>query len=80
VIGGDTGPVHIAAAVGTPTVSLYRASDGRRSGPRGPGQVTVQSPFDCTPCFRTDCDRDEDCRRSITAASVMQAVQKALSC
>ncbi|HKZ16543.1 MAG TPA: lipopolysaccharide heptosyltransferase I [Geobacteraceae bacterium] len=80
VIGGDTGPVHIAAAVGTPTVSLYRASDGRRSGPRGPGHVTVQSPFDCAPCFRTDCDRDEDCRRSITAASVMQAVQKALSC
>ena len=80
VIGGDTGPVHIAAAVGTPTVSLYRASDGRRSGPRGPGNVTIQSPLDCAPCFRTNCDRDEDCRRSITAAAVMQAVEKALSC
>jgi heptosyltransferase-1 len=80
VLGGDTGPIHIAAAVGTPTVSLYRASDGRRSGPRGPGQVIIQSQMDCSPCFRTACDRDEACRRSITPASVMQAVEKALSC
>jgi len=79
VVGGDTGPVHLAAAVGTPTVSLYRASDGMRSGPRGPGQVIVQSPLQCASCFRTECDRDDECRRSITVDSVFQAVQKALA-
>ncbi len=79
VVGGDTGPVHIAAAVGTPTVSLYRASDGMRSGPRGPGQVVVQSPLHCASCFRTECDKDEKCRRSITVDSVFQAVEKALA-
>ncbi len=79
VVGGDTGPVHIAAAVGTPTVSLYRASDGRRSGPRGPGHVIVQSPFHCASCFRTECDRDDQCRRSITIEMVFKAVEQALA-
>jgi len=79
VVGGDTGPVHIAATVGTPTVSLYRSSDGRRSGPRGPGHVIVQSPFHCASCFRTECDRDDQCRRSITVEMVFKAVEQALA-
>lgn len=79
VVGGDTGPTHIAAAVGTPTVSLYRASDGKRSGPRGPGQVVVQSPLSCTACFRTECDKDDECRRSITVEMMAQAVEQALA-
>ena len=76
VIGGDTGPVHIAAAVGTPTVSLYRASDGRRSGPRGAQDIIVQAPLPCTACFRTHCDKDAECRRSITVGMVLEAVGK----
>ncbi len=79
VVGGDTGPTHIAAAVGTPTVSLYRASDGKRSGPRGACHVIVQSPLACTSCFRTECDKDDECRRSITVQSMVQAVEKALA-
>jgi heptosyltransferase-1 len=79
VVGGDTGPIHIAAAVGTPTVSLYRASDGKRSGPRGACHVIVQSPLDCTSCFRTECDKDDKCSRSITVVAMVQAVKKALA-
>jgi heptosyltransferase I len=76
VIGGDTGPVHIAAAVGTPTVSLYRASDGKRSGPRGEHDVIIQAPLPCTTCFRTQCDKDAQCRRSMTVGMVLTAVGK----
>jgi heptosyltransferase-1 len=79
VVGGDTGPTHIAAAVGTPTVSLYRASDGKRSGPRGATHVIVQSPLSCTSCFRTECDKDHECRRSITVDAMVRAVEKALA-
>lgn len=75
VVGGDTGPVHIAAAVGTPTVSLYRASDGRRSGPRGDRHVIIQAPLHCTACFRTKCQRDHECRASITVSSVMKGIE-----
>ncbi|TWJ19285.1 lipopolysaccharide heptosyltransferase I [Geobacter argillaceus] len=76
VVGGDTGPVHLAAAVGTPTVSLYRSSDGNGSGPRGNSHVVIQSPISCTRCFRTKCERDEECRRSITVEMVMNGVRK----
>jgi heptosyltransferase-1 len=79
VVAGDTGPVHMAAAVGTPTVSLYRSSDGRKRGPRGPGHVVVQSPLDCSPCFRTECDRNEQCSRSITVDAMVRAVENALA-
>lgn len=75
VVGGDTGPVHIAAAVGTPTVSLYRASDGRRSGPCGTQHVIIQAPLHCTACFRTKCQRDHECRASITVSSVLKGIE-----
>ncbi len=76
VVGGDTGPIHIAAAVNTPTVSFYRASDGRRSGPRGDRHVIVQSPLHCTACFRTSCDRDAECRQSIAVEALMRGIER----
>ena len=78
VVGGDTGPVHLAAALGTPTVSFYRASDGKRSGPRGEHHVVIQSPMHCTKCFRTRCDKDEECRRTIKVEAVLAGVEKLL--
>ncbi len=79
VVGGDTGPVHLAAAVGTPTVSFYRSSDGNASGPRGSRHQIVQSPLSCTRCFHTTCPRDEECRASITVEDLFKAVEKALT-
>lgn len=78
VMGGDTGIVHLAAAAGTPTVSYYRASDGLRSGPRGERHVVVQAPMPCARCFRTRCEKDDECRRSITAEHLLQAVRTVL--
>ena len=75
VIGGDTGPVHLAAALGTPTVSFYRSSDGKGSGPRGNRHVVIQSPLHCTRCFRTRCDQDAHCRDSITVRAVLAGVE-----
>jgi lipopolysaccharide heptosyltransferase I len=43
VIAGDTGPLHIAAAVGTPCVGLYGPTSGVRNGPYGPGHRALQS-------------------------------------
>lgn len=78
VIGGDTGPVHIAAAVGTPTVSLFRVTDAERNGPRGEQHIRLQSPLDCSPCLRKACPHDTDCGESITFAEVLQAVGRLL--
>lgn len=78
VIGGDTGPVHMAAAVGTPTVSFYRATDAKRNGPNGENQFHVQSPLHCRACLRKECDRDRQCRESITAEALMQCIEMIL--
>jgi heptosyltransferase-1 len=78
VIGGDTGIVHLAAAAGTPTVSYYRASDGQRSGPRGEQHAVVQAPMPCARCFRTRCEKDVECRESITPVLLLQAICEVL--
>jgi lipopolysaccharide heptosyltransferase I len=43
MIAGDTGPLHIAAAVGTPCLGLYGPTSGARNGPYGPGHRVLQS-------------------------------------
>jgi heptosyltransferase-1 len=78
VVGGDTGPVHMAAAVGTPTVSFYRATDAKRNGPRGEHQLHVQSPLHCRACLRKECDRDGECRQSIAAEAIMGEIERLL--
>ena len=70
---GDTGPVHIAASVGTPTVSFYRATAGMRNGPRGDSHRIVQSPLPCTKCLQKQCDKDERCRESIQVKAMLDA-------
>jgi len=61
----DTGPLHIAAAVGARTVSVFRATDGNRNAPYGPDHRFLQAPMPCTACLRRRCDRDAECRESI---------------
>jgi heptosyltransferase-1 len=78
VVGADTGPVHIAAAVGTPTVSLYRVTDAQRNGPRGERHLLLQSPLPCSPCLRKICPRDRECGESITVNEVLGAVEDLL--
>lgn len=79
VVGGDTGPVHLAAAVGTPTVSFYRCTDGSRNGPFGERHVIVQSALSCAVCMRKECEHDQDCRRSITVGAMFDAARRLLA-
>ena len=74
VVGGDTGPVHIAAALGTPTVSLFRATDHRRNGPRGDKHACFQSTMECSPCLLKTCPQDERCRQTIQAGQLLEAI------
>jgi lipopolysaccharide heptosyltransferase II len=49
-ITGDTGPMHLAAAVGTPVVALFGPSDPRRYGPLGSGHHVLRVDLPCSPC------------------------------
>ncbi len=79
VVGGDTGPVHIAAALGTPTVSCYRATDHLRNGPRGGHHILLQAPMQCSPCLRKDCPDNEACSSSIDVHEVLAAARRLLA-
>lgn len=52
MITGDTGPMHLAQAVGTPILAVFGPSDPRRYAPRGPRDRVVRIDFPCAPCNR----------------------------
>jgi len=54
--GVDSAGVHIAGAVGTPTVSLYGPSSPETWAPKGEKHVVIRKDFDCVPCQKTGCD------------------------
>ncbi|MBI3329504.1 MAG: lipopolysaccharide heptosyltransferase I [Nitrospinae bacterium] len=72
-VGGDTGPLHLAAAVGTPTVALFGPSNPRRNGPYGPGHVVLHRRLPCSDCYQRTCDHWE-CLPALEVESVLQAV------
>jgi lipopolysaccharide heptosyltransferase II len=52
LVTGDTGPMHLAVAVGTPVVAVFGPSDPARYGPRGPYDRVVRIDLPCSPCNR----------------------------
>lgn len=79
VVGGDTGPIHIAAALGTSTVTIFRATHADRNGPRGENHIRLQSPLPCSPCLLKNCPRDGMCGHSIGVDAVSKAVRNLLA-
>lgn len=78
-IGNDSGPMHIAAAMGTPVIGLFGPSDPRMWGPAGQNHVIFYKGIDCRPCFPGGCRRGEqNCMRLITLDEVMSAVERML--
>ncbi len=74
MMGPDTGPLHLAAASGAKTVSVFRATDGIRNAPVGPGHRFLQAPLACMACLQRECDRDAECRVSLRPAEAAAAM------
>ncbi|MBL9139212.1 MAG: glycosyltransferase family 9 protein [Verrucomicrobiales bacterium] len=51
----DTGPMHLAAALGTPVVALFGPTAPWRTGPYGDGHVVLRQDLSCSPCFKRTC-------------------------
>jgi heptosyltransferase-2 len=77
LVSSDTGVAHLAAAVGTPTVTLFGPTDPRLTAPRSRAARRVDGRAPCAPCFLPRCPIDHVCMRYITAASVAEAVEEA---
>jgi heptosyltransferase-2 len=75
LVAPDSGPAHVAAAVGVPVVALFGPTDPRLTAPLGKGHAALWSRPPCAPCFRPVCAIDHRCLGAITADEVLAAVR-----
>jgi 3-deoxy-D-manno-octulosonic-acid transferase/heptosyltransferase-1 len=75
VVSTDTGPMHMAAAVGTPVVALFGPTAPWRTGPFGTGHQIVRAEPECSPCFKREC-KTIDCMEQISVQQVVDAIHK----
>lgn len=76
VISGDTGPMHLAVAVGTKVVAIFGPTDDRRFGPYGKGHIVVRNELACSPCGGGSRCAERECMDSIDAEQVLDAVEE----
>lgn len=79
LVSADTGPLHLACAVGTSVVGLYGPTDPARSGPFSPADVVVRKTPPCAPCHKRTCATHDGIMKTITADEVVAAALTRLS-
>jgi len=84
LISNDTGPVHLAAAVGTPTLAVFGPESPARFGPRGRVSTVIWGRMPCGPCLTAanrktaPCHGDNRCLQQLTAADLLPAALELL--
>ena len=71
----DSGAMHIASALGVPTVAIFGATDDAATGPTGPLARVIREPVECSPCLLRECPIDHRCMTRVTAGRVIQVAQ-----
>lgn len=66
----DSGAMHIASALGVPTVAVFGATDHVATGPAGERSRIVREPVECSPCLLRECPIDHRCMTRVTAGRV----------
>ena len=79
-LGVDSAAPHIAAAVGTPTITIYGPSDWREWAPIGEHHRVVVPPMECVPCRQKGCDGKEwsRCLETLETGQVQEVIREAL--
>ena len=68
----DSGAMHIASALGVPTVAIFGATDDAATGPTGPNARVVREPVECSPCLLRECPIDHRCMSRVSADRVVK--------
>jgi heptosyltransferase-2 len=80
-ITNDSGPMHLALAMGTPTVALFGPESPQRYGPLSPKHLAIYKKHDCSPCIKfsqakkVKCTQDLKCIREISVDEVFEGVK-----
>ena len=72
LVTNDTGPAHIAAALGRPTLVIFGPTNPLTTRPFSPFGEIVRQPPDCAPCMLRDCPIDHRCMTAITPDDVFE--------
>ncbi len=75
LVTNDSGPMHIAAALGVPLVAIFGPTDWRTTSPWTPRAKVVRVEMDCSPCMRRECDRGHECMLGVTSDMVVHAAR-----
>jgi heptosyltransferase-2 len=78
LITNDSGPMHVAAALGLPLVAIFGPTDWRETAPVGPACHLVREPVECSPCKRRECPIDQRCMTRVTVERVLAAAEELL--
>ena len=72
-LSNDSGAMHVASALGVPTVAVFGPTEWFATAPAGPRLVIVREPVECSPCMLRDCPTDHRCMLRVTPERVVQA-------
>lgn len=78
MLSGDTGPMHLAAAVGTPVVAIFGPTDPARNGPWDEGDISVSRYGECACRYKRRCRRRRPCVEEIPVEAVCEAIGRRL--
>ena len=81
LITNDTGPMHVAAALGKPLLALFGPTAPERTGPYGQIHNVLRIALPCAPCLKSDChfEKPNECLRALSPAQVVQRVPAVFS-
>ncbi len=79
LITNDTGPAHIAAALGRPTLVIFGPTNPLTTQPFSPFAEIVREPPECAPCMLRDCPIDHRCMTAITVDEIFNRARRLLS-
>jgi lipopolysaccharide heptosyltransferase II len=72
----DSGAMHIASALGVPSVTVFGATDDTTTGPTGPLARILREPVECSPCLLRECPIDHRCMTRVPTARVTAAAME----
>jgi heptosyltransferase-2 len=75
----DTGPMHIANALGTPVVAVFGPTNHTTTSPYGEDHILVRTSVDCSPCMLRECPIDHKCMTGVTVEQVVRAAEQVLA-
>ncbi len=80
MVTNDTGPMHVAAALGKPLIALFGPTEPRRTGPYGHLDSVLRLDLPCSPCLKSHCtyEKPDECLKAISPEMVFERVQKLL--